>query len=134
MTASPEAREVAAAWLDYAQGDLAAAQGGVALPSIPGWVIGFHAQQATEKVFKGALALAGLEPPRAHDLVRLGVLLEQRGAAGPLTPDELASLSRFAVEDRYPILDAPRVSREVAAELVPFAARAVAWLAAAMVN
>lgn len=58
MTAPPDAIEVARAWLDYAQGDLATAKGSAPVPSIPGWVIGFHAQQATEKAIKGAMRRA----------------------------------------------------------------------------
>lgn len=128
MTAPLDALEIPKAWLEYAQGDLAAAEGGIVVQTIPGWIIGFHVQQATEKAFKGAMALAGLEPPRTHDLLRLDAILGQAGIAGPLSGEELVSLSRFAVEDRYPVLDAPRVARHEAGELVPLAARAVTWL------
>jgi len=129
MTAPLESAEVATVWLEYALGDVAAAEGCIHLPAIPGWVIGFHAQQATEKALKGALALNGIEPPKTHDLLRLDALLRQVGVVVPLTGEELVSLSRFAVEDRYPVLDAPRLPRAEAGELVPFAVRATAWLA-----
>lgn len=127
MTAPPDSELVARAWLEYADGDLAAARGGIELAAIPGWIIGFHAQQAAEKAFKAALALAGVEPPRTHDLLRLDALLQQAGWAPPLSGEDLVKLGRFAVEDRYPILDAPRVTRDVAADLVPLAERALAW-------
>lgn len=127
MTGPPEVHQVALAWLDYATGDLAAARGGVQLTAIPGWIIGFHAQQAAEKAFKGALAARGVQPPRTHDLVRLDGLAQQAGLRSPLSGEELVALARFAVEDRYPVLDAPKVSRDVAASLVPLAERVVAW-------
>lgn len=130
MSVLPDELAVARAWLEFADGDLAAARGGVVLTSIPGWIIGFHAQQAVEKALKGALALASVEPPRTHDPLRLDALARQAGEIPPLTDEELVSLARFAVEDRYPVLDAPRISREDASRLVPLAERAVAWLVA----
>ena len=92
MTAPPDSELVARAWLEYADGDLAAARGGIELAAIPGWIIGFHAQQAAEKAFKAALALAGVEPPRTHDLLRLDALLQQAGWAPPLSGEDLVKL------------------------------------------
>lgn len=37
-------------------------------PDVPDDLIGFHAQQALEKLLKAALAHAGVAPPRIHDL------------------------------------------------------------------
>lgn len=54
---------------------------------VPDDVIGFHAQQAVEKLLKAALANAGVPPPRVHDPGRLVALLdegrERDGGTGP---------------------------------------------------
>jgi HEPN domain-containing protein len=40
-------------------------------PDVPDDLIGFHAQQALEKLLKAALAHAGVAPPRIHHLGKL---------------------------------------------------------------
>ncbi len=40
-------------------------------PDVPDDLIGFHSQQALEKLLKAALAHAGVVPPRIHDLGEL---------------------------------------------------------------
>lgn len=47
---------------------------------VPDDVIGFHAQQAVEKLLKAALANAGVPPPRVHDLGRLVAYSTKRGS------------------------------------------------------
>ena len=44
-------------------------------PDVPDDLIGFHAQQALEKLMKAALAHAGVAPPRIHHLGKLLSLL-----------------------------------------------------------
>jgi HEPN domain-containing protein/predicted nucleotidyltransferase len=66
----------------------------------------FHCQQAAEKYLKALLQECGLAVPRTHDLEDLLDLLLRRDATlGPLRRG-LASLTRFAVEYRYPGLRA----------------------------
>jgi HEPN domain-containing protein len=67
----------------------------------PGWVLGFHAQQAVEKALKAVLSGAGLAYPRTHNLVMLAELL--RGAAIALPPDaeNFGPLVPFGVVLRY---------------------------------
>jgi HEPN domain-containing protein len=93
---------------------------------VPGWIIGFHLQQAAEKMLKALLVLAGEEPPRTHDLVSLHRLLSAAGGTDPIPDDTLKALQPFAVEERYPLLvTSPAGRDEVAPFLVPLA-RAVA--------
>jgi HEPN domain-containing protein len=62
----------------------------------------FHCQQAAEKFLKALLCELGLNIPRIHDLDQLLVLLvPHHGTLAPLQRI-LVSLSRFAVDYRYP--------------------------------
>lgn len=80
--------------------------------AVPDEVIGFHAQQAIEKLLKAALAHRGVAPPRIHDLARLGALLEEDGAAPPPAVREARRLTAWAVEFRYDDVLAERLDRE----------------------
>ncbi len=92
-------------WLRYAREDLALAQeifdGGR-----PARLSCFHAQQATEKALKAVLVFEQLDFHRTHDLVELGEAVPSSWSV-PLALSELADLSRWAVESRYPPLDEP---------------------------
>ena len=70
-------------------------------PNAPGWVLGFHAQQAVEKALKAVLSGAGQAYPRTHNLVMLAELL--RGAAIALPPEVecFGTLVPFGVGLRY---------------------------------
>ena len=62
----------------------------------------FHAQQCAEKYLKARLCQAGVDFGRTHDLV---ALLDQTTEVEPaleLFREDLAYLSAFAVEFRYP--------------------------------
>ncbi len=52
--------------------------------------LGFHAQQAAEKLLKALLTLHGLDYPRSHDL---SVLLTLLGQGGVVLPDELQQIT-----------------------------------------
>jgi HEPN domain-containing protein len=54
--------------------------------------LGFHAQQAAEKLLKAALAARALDYPRTHNL---GVLIELLSKAGVVLPEELADIDRL---------------------------------------
>lgn len=125
----PEAlRSAAAAWLDYAEGDLEAALACQARPSARGWTIAFHCQQAVEKAYKGALLLAGQPAPRTHSLVLLDELLIGFGISGPIAAGDLDLLTPFAVSDKYPILTMSPIGREDASAFLDVARAAVHWL------
>lgn len=92
--------EDALLWLAYALGDLEGAR------SQPGRrvrprIVANLAQQAAEKAIKAALVLDGVDPPRVHDLDDLRNRLGSRWRVKRRFPD-LARLSRYAAESRYP--------------------------------
>jgi len=82
-------------------------------------VIGFHAQQAIEKLLKAVLANRNVEYPRIHDIDRLVDVLEAHD--GPLPPQarQLDELTPWATQLRYDeLLDMERLDRQSAQELV----------------
>jgi HEPN domain-containing protein len=91
--------ELAHQWLEKATEDREAARRLTDLPH----VCSFHCQQAAEKGIKALLVLREVEFARTHDI---DILLRQLGDQG-LTPghidsEDLAALTRFAVDTRYP--------------------------------
>ena len=54
--------------------------------------LGFHAQQAAEKLLKAALVARAMDYPRTHNL---GTLIELLGNAGVALPADLADLDRL---------------------------------------
>jgi HEPN domain-containing protein len=65
------------------------------------YTLGFHAQQAVEKLLKAAMAMRGLDYPRTHDL---GALIDMLAKGGMILPEELADvdlLTPFGTIFRY---------------------------------
>lgn len=90
------------AWLRQARNDLALAQ----LARDNGFLAQscYYASQAAEKALKGALLELGIEPPHTHVLNDLVNQLEQAGLpVGELLQLPLRSLSRMAIQSRYPM-------------------------------
>jgi HEPN domain-containing protein len=94
-------------------------------PDVPDDVIGFHTQQAIEKLLKAALACAGVAPPRIHDLGELIALLGDANLSPPASAREARALVPWAVEFRYDDILDERLDRAAAREAV---ARLRAWL------
>jgi len=92
----------AAEWLLHAESDLTYAKLGQAEPAILRNQVTFHAQQAAEKAFKAALVHAAVEFPKTHDLQTLLLLLRNSGISVGQEIEQAATLTRFAVEARYP--------------------------------
>jgi HEPN domain-containing protein len=67
----------------------------------PDAVIGFHAQQAVEKLLKAVLTSRSIRYGRTHDLDHLVGLLEQHGLSMPPGAERLSGLMPYAVEFRY---------------------------------
>lgn len=70
-------------------------------PTINTETLGFHAQQAAEKLIKALLALGGHDYPRTHDL---GVLLDLLAAVDVFIPEALLTvenLTPFGTVFRY---------------------------------
>ena len=64
-------------------------------------IIGFHAQQATEKLIKAVLAARGVTFVKSHALSYLVGLVEENDIAAPDELSEADVLSPWAVEFRY---------------------------------
>jgi HEPN domain-containing protein len=67
----------------------------------PEAMVGFHAQQAAEKLLKAALFLAGGVPPRTHNLAQLIDLATASGLQLPAGREALRWLTPYAVLYRY---------------------------------
>jgi HEPN domain-containing protein len=67
----------------------------------PEAMLGFHAQQAAEKLLKAALFLAGVAPPRTHNLAELADLAASSGLKLPTECEALRWLTPYAVLFRY---------------------------------
>lgn len=67
----------------------------------PEAVVGFHAQQAAEKLLKAALFLSSLVPPRTHNLAALVDLAASSGLKLPPECEMLRWLTPYAVLYRY---------------------------------
>lgn len=70
-------------------------------PKAPNAAIGFHAQQAVEKLIKSVLASRGIEFPHTHDIQYLLEVIEQHQLPAPPDIDQVLSLAPYAVEYRY---------------------------------
>lgn len=93
-------------------------------------VIGFHAQQAVEKLLKAVLANSGVEYPRVHDIDRLVDLLESQDIPLPSNARQLDELTPWATQLRYEeLLDVEVLDRKATAKLVAGAAE---WAHAAL--
>lgn len=90
-------------------------------PSSPDEVIGFHAQQAIEKLLKAVLSIRGIMYRKTHDLVEIIDLLRDSGVDFPMELEDVRKLSPFAAEYRYgelPLDDESPFDRRWAAECV----------------
>lgn len=105
-----------------AAGDEIAMRHLAAAPDVPDAVVGFHAQQAAEKMLKAVLASRDVDFPRTHDLRLLVDLLDQATLTLPPTLVDLIALQPYAVQFRYdlvgdcePTLDRATTLRRLAA-------------------
>ena len=90
------------AWIYKARQDLLCIDNNIAAAQVPWDAVAFHAQQAGEKALKAILVANKGIVPRTHDLTLL--LGECRALGPPLhgLDNDCQSLSRFAVQFRYP--------------------------------
>jgi HEPN domain-containing protein len=93
--------DVAGQLLARAEDDIALVRASVDVEAIADTIVGFHAQQAAEKLLKAVLAHNRIEYPFTHDLERLLELVESSSAGSPPDSDEVAALTPWAVEFRY---------------------------------
>lgn len=84
-------------------------------------IIGFHAQQAAEKLLKALLMAKNIPYRRTHDLRELIDLIRDNGIKFPESLMEIRTLSSFAVEFRYdyiPMEEEEEFNRQKALEMV----------------
>jgi HEPN domain-containing protein len=70
-------------------------------PKFDDETVGFHAQQAVEKLLKAWLAHLGVDYPKVHNLEALVDLLDAHGCRLPTELVELEHLNPFATVFRY---------------------------------
>ena len=90
-------------------------------PRISDSVIGFHCQQAAEKLLKALLSFQGIRFRRTHDLLELIDLLIDNGYTFPGELSDLDYLTPYAVEFRYelfPMAEEIRLDRQESRNLV----------------
>jgi HEPN domain-containing protein len=107
-----------------AAGDEAALARLVEDEDIPDDVLGFHAQQAVEKLVKAVLAKHGVSYERTHNLTYLLTLLEGAEIPSPPGVGELPTLTPWATEFRYRDVPEASLDRGAALSLVE---QAKAW-------
>ena len=90
-------------WVEKADGDLASAGRELRARKSPNFDSAcFHAQQCAEKYLKARLQEAEIDPPRIHHLPTLLELLLPVEPTWEGLRDDLAALSGYAVNYRYP--------------------------------
>lgn len=70
-------------------------------PTFADMIVGFHAQQAIEKLIKAVLSHNQIAYPRVNDLDRLLHLLEAEQITQPPGAQQLGSLTPWATQLRY---------------------------------
>jgi HEPN domain-containing protein len=81
-------------------------------------IVGFHAQQAVEKLIKAVLAARGVAFMKSHALSYLIGLVEENEIEAPEELSEADVLSPWAVEFRYEGDEPPALDRSAALALV----------------
>jgi HEPN domain-containing protein len=81
-------------------------------------ILGFHAQQAAEKLIKAVLVARGVAFIKSHALSYLVGLVEEHHIDAPLELSEADVLSPWAVEFRYEGEEPPPFDRPAALALV----------------
>lgn len=87
-------------------------------PDIPDDGVGFHAQQAVEKMTKAVLAHNNVRYERTHNIAYLLELLRAAGISTPERAEDLPNLSPWAAEFRYAQLPNPSLDRAEVRALV----------------
>lgn len=96
--------EQALLYMDKAAEDEVLVDEVIASPRVSDAVIGFHCQQAVEKLLKALLSHLGVRFRKTQDLRELLDLLTDHGSDPPQYLQEIDYLSPFAVDLRYGFL------------------------------
>ena len=117
--------EAAAEWMRRAEGNLVRAK--QPKPANGFWEdFCFDAQQAAEKALKGVCIVRGIRFPFSHDLAELLAVMEKGGVAIPEGMTDIAFLSDYATQTRYPGWGAP-VTEDEYIEAVKAADTVLVW-------
>jgi HEPN domain-containing protein len=116
---NPEARELALLLVRKAEGDEALLDKLLDDPDVPDDILGFHAQQATEKRLKAVLASRGIDFERTHSIGYLAALLERHGLDLPERREQIENLTPWAVAARYEDSFDEVLDRSAVRELLP---------------
>jgi len=108
----PPDSQITRQWIRLADHDLREAERALSEPLDPAYEIScFHAQQAAEKYLKALLVTNNISIPSTHDLVRLANQLPVKGGI-TVSVEELAHLTPYAVNSRYPGVDVPETRED----------------------
>jgi HEPN domain-containing protein len=94
------------------------------VPAVSDAIVGFHAQQATEKALKAALAALRRDFPFTHNIAMLMQSCEDAGIELPSTLNQVDLLTPYGVAARYGARSPGTVDRATALDL---ATKAVDW-------
>ena len=98
-------RKLAEKFLCKANQDLAVVEKWRQDPDIADEILGFHAQQAAEKMLKAVLAYQRIDFPFTHRLTDLMDLSKEHGICLPDRFEDIRFLTPFAVEFRYDLYE-----------------------------
>ena len=101
MSVPPEIADAARRWMRWALEDHALARFSVTNVELAPRGACMWSHQAGEKAIKALLVASDIDPPKQHDLDRLSLRLPA-SAQSLFTDVDLASLSRWAIDGRYP--------------------------------
>jgi HEPN domain-containing protein len=90
------------AWIAYAEEDLGSAKLLFKAKKPFFSAVCFHAQQCSEKYLKALLIFKDFDFPKTHDLVTLDSMCNQNGIFTGFDTQQLADLTKHAVQTRYP--------------------------------
>jgi HEPN domain-containing protein len=99
--------DLVSGWLEKARRDLLTAERGLYSEEPLTDIVCFHAQQAAEKYLKAYLVWQEIEFPKTHALEDLVLLATQKDPAAAGLQGEVANLTPYAVETRYPEFEEP---------------------------
>lgn len=120
MSTPPESPDLALLLSRKAAGDEDVVRRLIDIPEVVDETLGFHAQQAVEKLIKAVLVRNGVAYDRTHNIAYLLTLLDGAGVDAPtdVSQEDLIALSPWAVQFRYDdeahaVLDRPAARRAV---------------------
>jgi len=119
-TAEQVKQKIVKQWLAKAERDLSAAKALLGGKKPFYGIVGFHAQQASEKYLKAYLTQHQIEFPKTHDLKELLNLIATKNLKLADLLQDIVILTKYAVEARYPG-DFPEPSKVQAEEAVALA-------------